>query len=123
MSSADVHGSATQHDGQKGASEPKTTGDHVSEGWHNNNPFVALSPDHGVDKADETDELNSRDGSRGGGRQDQTEMPTFQPETRTDAKAEGQPDTGPDALRRRSRTAPLPGEFLPPCNMQYNRLF
>lgn len=43
-SSADVHGSEARRDGQRGASDPKTMGGHVSEGWNNNNPLVALSP-------------------------------------------------------------------------------
>jgi hypothetical protein len=122
-SSADVHGSAARHDGQRGASDPKTMGGHVSEGWNNNNPFVALSPDHGVDEADQTEELHNGDGSRGKGRHQHSEVPTYPPETHTEAEAQRQPNAGADALRRNFGWRHFPVSLFHIWHVQYDRVF
>jgi hypothetical protein len=109
--SADMHHqSATRRNGQQTASEPEMVAVHVSGGWSNNNPFVALSPDHGWDRADQSEELHNGDGLERGGGQHRTEEPTYQPGTGAEADAEWQFEPGLDALRRRFRVAPLSGE-------------
>jgi hypothetical protein len=115
-SAADGHQSATRRVGQQTAREPGVVAVHVSGDWDNKNPFVALSPDHGLETTNQTEEQHNGDGSNGEGGQRQIEVPTYQPGTGA-AQPEWQSNADPNALRRRFRVAPLSGNSPPEISL------